>query len=534
MNIRLYGFLRSFSKIGYTVGVITLIIGVLLSVTNTPVQASYSGGDGRVNSDQFTNNHPTNTPRPTRTARPTNTPEDEDPTKTPKPTKTQEIEDPTNTPESPTNTPDSPTNTPESPTNTPEEPTNTPVTPVGEDPTNTPTATSTNTPVPTTSSTKEPDVQLNLSHVECVDGHVEIHFVLVHVPDGASIGTLSYTYGSIAPGAHTGSTVHFTDNKPNGTYNITSASVVVNGETITLHNPGAYAGTYTCSVEQEPSNTPTFTATATYTNTPTDTNTPEPTSTGTVTATPTDTATPTATDTATATPTDTATSTPTSTATATPTERVLLPLKLSWFCNQGVQTWTVVNENDFDVEFTWELNPGVDSVNAFKLAKPMPKALLVLDGGTLTAPANSSISWITDPGFHTMTITWNGLSEGTFSEELTTSRESPCAVQLTTPTVQQNTGTPTGPTSTPSGGNTPTNVPTVQRTNRVTVVATLTPLPFDPGVTPDPLIPVTGSDTTGNPFNGLPLSGLFTNVGLILLGLAMASHGATSKFGIKQ
>jgi hypothetical protein len=93
-----------------------------------------------------------------------------------------------------------------------------------------------------------PGFQLNISHINCVPGSdlVEIHFVLLNVPDGVTPGTLTYTYGTIEPGDHTGNVWHYTDYKPSGTYNITSASVVVGPETITLHNPGAYAGSYLC------------------------------------------------------------------------------------------------------------------------------------------------------------------------------------------------------------------------------------------------------------------------------------------------
>jgi hypothetical protein len=92
-----------------------------------------------------------------------------------------------------------------------------------------------------------PDYQLNLSHIECVDGQVEVHFVLLNVPDGITPGTLTYTYGAISPGAHTGNVWHYTDHLGDGIYNITSASVVVDGVTVNLHNPGAYAGSYQCS-----------------------------------------------------------------------------------------------------------------------------------------------------------------------------------------------------------------------------------------------------------------------------------------------
>jgi hypothetical protein len=93
--------------------------------------------------------------------------------------------------------------------------------------------------------TQEP--QLNLSHIECVDdGTVEIHFVLLFVPEGVIPGTLTYTYGTIEPGANTGNVWHYTDHQPPGFYDVTSASVEVDGVTVFLHNPGEYAGTYNC------------------------------------------------------------------------------------------------------------------------------------------------------------------------------------------------------------------------------------------------------------------------------------------------
>jgi hypothetical protein len=92
-----------------------------------------------------------------------------------------------------------------------------------------------------------PDYKLNLSHIKCVEGSVEIHFVLLNVPDGITPGTLTYTYGTISPSKDTGNVWHYTDYKPDGSYNITSASVDVGGTTVNLHNPGEYAGDYWCS-----------------------------------------------------------------------------------------------------------------------------------------------------------------------------------------------------------------------------------------------------------------------------------------------
>lgn len=114
------------------------------------------------------------------------------------------------------------------------------------------------------------DYQLNLSHIECKGTYVEIHFVLLNTVEGDVISNLTYTYGTIPPGARTGNVVHFTDNVAPGYYNITSATVWVNSTSVTLHNPGAYAGNYGC---QQPTNT-TIPPTSTPTNTPT--NTPVP------------------------------------------------------------------------------------------------------------------------------------------------------------------------------------------------------------------------------------------------------------------
>jgi hypothetical protein len=107
---------------------------------------------------------------------------------------------------------------------------------------------------------EEPDYQLNLSHIYCYDGDnpdlqglVEIHFVLLNVPDGITPGTLTYTYGSIVPGAHTGNVWHYTDYLPSGDFDIQSASVEVDGVTVNLHNPGDYAGTYDCGEPEQAS-----------------------------------------------------------------------------------------------------------------------------------------------------------------------------------------------------------------------------------------------------------------------------------------
>lgn len=94
--------------------------------------------------------------------------------------------------------------------------------------------------------------KLNLSHVECVDGAVEIHFVLLFVPEGVTPGTLLYTYGAIEPQKHTGNVWHYTaSGLPDGYYDVGAASVnLSNGSVVTLHNPGEYAGEYDCAEDE--------------------------------------------------------------------------------------------------------------------------------------------------------------------------------------------------------------------------------------------------------------------------------------------
>jgi len=97
------------------------------------------------------------------------------------------------------------------------------------------------------------DIKLNLSHVECVDGRVEVHFVLLFVPDGVTPGAfVTYNWGGgtgqAARGKNTGNVWHYTDYLPSGsTVDIESATVQVSGQTITLQNPGTYVGTYNCT-----------------------------------------------------------------------------------------------------------------------------------------------------------------------------------------------------------------------------------------------------------------------------------------------
>lgn len=209
--------------------------------------------------------------------------------------------------------------------------------------TSTKTATATFTPTFTpTATATQPDYRLNISHIKCVNNQVEVHFVLLNVPDGVTPGTLTYTYGTIAPEKQSGNVWHYTTYLPDGYYNITSATVVVGGATVSVSNPGVYAGDYKCAPTSTPTSTPTKTATSTATFTPTHTPTFTPTKTATLT--PTNTATYTPTNTATFTPTNTATSTPTNTATFTPTNTATYtPTNTATFTPTNTATFTPTN-----------------------------------------------------------------------------------------------------------------------------------------------------------------------------------------------
>ena len=113
-------------------------------------------------------------------------------------------------------------------------------------------------------------MQLNISHVACVDSatsKVEVHFVNVHTPEGAVIGNVAYTV--IVPGGETlnrtasfgkltGKTAHFDDfltGYGNGIYSILEGSVVINGITVELHNPGPHEVRH-CEPPPTPTPTP--------------------------------------------------------------------------------------------------------------------------------------------------------------------------------------------------------------------------------------------------------------------------------------
>jgi hypothetical protein len=178
---------------------------------------------------------------------------------------------------------------------------------------------------------------LNLSHIQCTANKIEVHFVLLDVPDGITPGNVTFKVNvnsttifnpSIAPSSHTGNVWHYYwYGNINGKYNVTEASVLVNGETVTLHNPGDYQDvdqncvtTITPTNTEVPTHTPTRTSVPTLTPTNTEIPTFTPTNTEVPTLTPTNTEIPTLTPTNTEIPTLTPTNTEVPTLTPTNTE----------------------------------------------------------------------------------------------------------------------------------------------------------------------------------------------------------------------
>jgi hypothetical protein len=468
-----YRFLRKLASIGYTAGVLSLIIGILLSAVNQPVYASsqntnnggdkiwichvppgnpnnaqalyvdangWNGHDGHALDFQITGEHdprcggsqdPTHTPYPTKTHEPTevhstNTqaPTVAQPTNTQVPTEVQ----PTNT-QVPTEVQPTDTQVPtEVKVTETQEPT------VGQEPTSTPTAT-----------------------VAATEDH---KIWICHIPPGNPDNPLALNVDANGWNGHDGHPADFIIDSPDdprcapSTATPTSTATVVVGVT----------------------QTPEDTLTATPTETPTEL--------------------PTATETATATATATETATPTA------TEVSFERLNVKFECVNGQQLWTITNPNSFPVDAAWSFSSG-----------PGP--------GSATIPANSSLNFYVAGGYRTITVNWNE-GENPQSLSLTTSPTSPCAVNSTS--------TPTQPSGDKDPTATPATTITIHRTSpsatpRPTFVSTL-----EAAANPsqEVLIPVTGADFS-NPFTNTPLSSLFLNFGFVFLGLAFLAHGVSFK-----
>lgn len=318
------------------------------------------------------------------------------------------------------------------------------------------------------------ELQLNLSHVACVNGQVEIHFVLLNVPDGVVPGTLTYTYGTIPPTSHTGNVWSYLDYKPSGYYDISSASVDVNGTTVTLHNPDAYAGTYDCAPTSTP--TSTFVPTATFTPTSMPSSTP--------TATPTSTQGPSATPTSTFTP--TATSLPTETMTPTATGVPFADLSFHFVCSLDGTSWRVTNPNSIDVTFSFSLNGGASQ------------------DFTAPAAANDLIFANADPQAGSLSVSYslNGVLQ-----ESTINKATVCEVAATS--------TPS-PASTAVLDTRSTSVPTLTAPTRNSASAVL--------------IPVTGTDfISGSQVGFSSTQKALINFGFGFLGMGLVLQGISRK-----
>ncbi len=324
------------------------------------------------------------------------------------------------------------------------------------------------------------DLQLNLSHIACVNGQVEIHFVLLNVPDGVVPGTLTYTYGSIPPSSNTGNVWHYLDYKPSGYFDISSASVDVNGTTVTLHNPDAYAGTYDCA----PTSTPTSTFVPTVTFTPTSTYTPTSLPSSTPTATLTSTPGPSASPTSTFTP--TATSLPTETVTPTATGLPFADLSFRFVCSLDGTSWRVTNPNSSDATFSFSLNGGASQ----DFTAPAGANDLIFANSDLQA------------GSLSVSYTLNGVLH-----ESTINKATVCEVAATS--------TPL-PASTAVLDTRSTSVPTLTAPTRNSASAVL--------------IPVTGTDFTGSNQVGFSTAqNALINFGFGFLGMGLVLQGISRK-----
>jgi hypothetical protein len=96
--------------------------------------------------------------------------------------------------------------------------------------------------------------KLNISHVECTDDGVEVHFVLLHFGSG-NPGNLTFEWTdgenefeeTVQPGKKVGNVQHYTVYLDNGYIDITAA----NAGGASLHNPSEYAGEYQCNGNPE-------------------------------------------------------------------------------------------------------------------------------------------------------------------------------------------------------------------------------------------------------------------------------------------
>ena len=120
-------------------------------------------------------------------------------------------------------------------------------------------------------------IQLNLSHIECnynnTDG-INVHFVAINLPDDVSdFGQVTYIVNSEGRTAEftklSGNTAHYNDYllEVSDTYSVTDGYVVIDGQTVQLHNPKSIK--ITCGENPTPTPTPEPTPTVIPTPTPT-------------------------------------------------------------------------------------------------------------------------------------------------------------------------------------------------------------------------------------------------------------------------
>ena len=122
--------------------------------------------------------------------------------------------------------------------------------------------------------------QLNLSHIACVNNQVEVHFVLLNVPNGVTPGstvnfTLKVNNGSQSNqtadrASNTGNVWHYYYyGSVNGKYDVTGGFVWVGNTKVYLHNPDDYnTQNNSCVTTKTPTVTPTTPTASPTTQTP--------------------------------------------------------------------------------------------------------------------------------------------------------------------------------------------------------------------------------------------------------------------------
>jgi outer membrane biosynthesis protein TonB len=227
----------------------------------------------------------------------------------------------------------------------------------------------------------------------------------------------------------------------------------------------------------------------------------------------------------------------------TPTPPALLPLQISYGCNDIGIGWTIENPNLFAVELTWQLldseQGGTKSISAGAVTQVQASP---------SSPQSVLFSWLGTQG---QTGSSTGSIEAGYCEmdEVTptpTPTDDPGDPEDPTPTPSP-TNDPVDPSPEPKKTQLPTSVPQSEQNHpRMSGDVDLPPYaasaaqppvqlaPLDPPMAVASagdvkvLIPVTGADMAGSEAGGL--NNLLIHLGLVFIGVALMTQGVTKKF----